>query len=87
MPAKAEDVKRLVTGISVGQLVLRRMVPMWIHLKSREPFVFAGLWDCWRDPAGDKEVYSFTIITTEANALLHQRMTRWSAFSLFHPAS
>ena len=46
MPAKAEDVKRLVTGISVGQLVLRRMVPMWIHLKSREPFVFAGLWDC-----------------------------------------
>jgi len=52
-------------------------VPMWIHLKKREPFAFAGLWDCWRDPAGDKELYSFTIITTEANALLrpiHNRM-------------
>src|SRR2546426_2510305 len=51
-------------------------VPMWIHLKSRVPFAFAGLWDYWRDPAG-KELYSFTIITTEAKALLrpiHNRM-------------
>jgi putative SOS response-associated peptidase YedK len=47
-----------------------RKVPMWIHLKNREPFAFAGLWDYWRDPAGDKELYSFTIITTEPNALL-----------------
>ena len=54
-----------------------RKVPMWIHLKNREPFAFAGLWDYWRDPAGDKELYSFTIITTEANALvrpIHNRM-------------
>ena len=43
---------------------------MWYHLKNREPFAFAGLWDYWRDPAGDKELYSFTIITTEPNALL-----------------
>jgi len=54
-----------------------RKVPMWIYLKNRVPFAFAGLWDYWRDPAGDKELYSFTIITTEANALLrpiHNRM-------------
>src|SRR6266498_332614 len=54
-----------------------RKVPMWIHLKSRVPFAFAGLWDYWRDLVGDKELYSFTIITTEANALLrpiHNRM-------------
>jgi putative SOS response-associated peptidase YedK len=54
-----------------------RKVPMWVHLKKHEPFAFAGLWDYWRDPAGDKELYSFTIITTEANALLrpiHNRM-------------
>jgi putative SOS response-associated peptidase YedK len=43
---------------------------MWIHVKSRVPFAFAALWDYWRDPAGDKELYSFTIITTESNALL-----------------
>jgi putative SOS response-associated peptidase YedK len=50
---------------------------MWIHLKKRERFAFAALWDYWRDPAGDKELYSFTIITTQANALLrpiHNRM-------------
>jgi putative SOS response-associated peptidase YedK len=54
-----------------------RKVPMWIHLKKRQPFAFAGLWDYWRDPAGDKDLYSFTIITTDANALLrpiHNRM-------------
>ena len=32
--------------------------------------LLAGLWDFWRDPAGEKELYSFTIITTDANALL-----------------
>src|SRR5882724_12929537 len=54
-----------------------RKVPMWIYLKNRVPFAFAGLWDYWRDLVGDKELYSFTIITTEANALLrpiHNRM-------------
>jgi putative SOS response-associated peptidase YedK len=48
----------------------KHKVPVWIHLKNREPFAFPGLWDYWRDPAGDKELYSFTIITTEPNALL-----------------
>jgi putative SOS response-associated peptidase YedK len=43
---------------------------MWIHLKNREPFAFAGLWHCWREPAAGNELYSFTIITTNANALL-----------------
>jgi putative SOS response-associated peptidase YedK len=55
----------------------KQKVPMWIHLKSREPFAFAGLWDCWLDPAGGNELYSFTIITTDANTLLrsiHNRM-------------
>jgi putative SOS response-associated peptidase YedK len=36
----------------------------------------AGLWDTWQSPAGEK-VQSFTIITTEANALVapvHNRM-------------
>ena len=50
--------------------------PMRIALKSREPFAFAGLWDCWIDPEG-KEVKSFSIVTTAANAVLkpiHDRM-------------
>src|SRR5215510_10842572 len=54
----------------------KRKVPMWVHLKSREPFAFAGLWDVWHKPDG-KRVESFTIITTEPNELLrpiHNRM-------------
>jgi putative SOS response-associated peptidase YedK len=51
-------------------------VPVWIHLKKKEPFAFAGLWDLWRDPEGQM-LYTFTIITTMPNALvrpIHNRM-------------
>src|SRR5215468_1846097 len=49
---------------------------MWVYLKSKELFGFAGLWDVWRKPDG-KRVESFTIITTEPNELVrpvHNRM-------------
>jgi putative SOS response-associated peptidase YedK len=45
-------------------------------MKDQRPFTFAALWDLWRSPEGG-ELYSFTIITTEANKLLrpiHDRM-------------
>jgi putative SOS response-associated peptidase YedK len=51
-------------------------IPMRVRLKDQRPFTFAGLWDRWRDPEGG-ELYSFTIITTDANKLLrpiHDRM-------------
>ena len=54
----------------------KRKVPMWVHLKTKEPFALAGLWDVWRKPDG-KRVESFTIITTEPNELvrpIHNRM-------------
>jgi putative SOS response-associated peptidase YedK len=54
----------------------KRKVPVWVLLKNKEPFGFAGLWDLWRQPEG-AELYSFTIITTDANELLrniHDRM-------------
>ncbi|MGH7409756.1 MAG: SOS response-associated peptidase [Candidatus Methylomirabilis sp.] len=50
--------------------------PVYIVLKTREPFSFAGLWETWTAPEG-KEIKSCTIITTEANELLkpiHDRM-------------
>jgi putative SOS response-associated peptidase YedK len=49
---------------------------MWDHLKTKELFALAGLWDVWRKPDGRK-VESFTIITTEPNDLIqpiHNRM-------------
>jgi putative SOS response-associated peptidase YedK len=54
----------------------KRKVPMWVHLRKREPFGLTGLWDVWRQPDG-KRVESFTIITTEPNELVrpvHDRM-------------
>ncbi|TMC22097.1 MAG: SOS response-associated peptidase [Chloroflexi bacterium] len=50
--------------------------PMYITLKDQEIFAFAGLWDVWKDAAGDA-VRTCTIITTEANefmASIHDRM-------------
>lgn len=51
-------------------------VPVRVRLKDHRPFTFAGLWDMWRDSEGG-DLYSFTIITTDANKLLraiHNRM-------------
>lgn len=53
-----------------------RKQPMYIHLKSGEPFAFAGLWEEWRSPEGEV-VRSCSIITVEPNALMatiHNRM-------------
>ena len=50
--------------------------PMYITLKSGEPFAFAGLWDLWKSPGGE-HIRSCTIITTEPNDLvasIHNRM-------------
>ena len=54
-----------------------RKVPVWIHLKKKEPFAFAGLWDSWRNVEVGDTLHTFTIITTEPNSLLepiHNRM-------------
>ena len=50
----------------------KRKIPMWIQFKTREPFAFPGLWDCWIDRDTGTKLYTFTIITTRANALLRQ---------------
>ena len=50
--------------------------PMYITLKNREPFAFAGLWDAWKGPDG-QPIRSCTIITTQPNELMipiHNRM-------------
>ena len=50
--------------------------PFFIHMKDRQPFAFAGLWDSWNSPDGS-QIKTCTIITTEPNelmALLHNRM-------------
>jgi putative SOS response-associated peptidase YedK len=54
-----------------------RKLPIWFYLKSRNPFAFPGLWDCWLDRNTGSQLYTFTIITTRANGLvrrIHDRM-------------
>jgi putative SOS response-associated peptidase YedK len=51
-------------------------IPYYIHLKSKKPMAFAGLYNNWRSPEGE-EICSSTIVTTGANELvmpLHDRM-------------
>ncbi len=63
-------------GFYEWQPVGRRKQPVYITLKTRELFGFAGLWESWDAPEGE-EIRTCTIITTEANELLkpiHDRM-------------
>lgn len=51
-------------------------IPMYIHLQSNKPFGFAGLYDTWKAPDGNR-ITSCTIITTEPNKIvkpIHNRM-------------
>jgi putative SOS response-associated peptidase YedK len=53
-----------------------RRVPVYVRLKSKEPFGFAGLWETWSSPDG-QTLKTCTIITTEPNELIkpiHDRM-------------
>ena len=52
-------------------------VPHRILLRDEQPFAFAGLWDEWLDRSTGELHPTFTIITTESNALMagiHNRM-------------
>lgn len=44
--------------------------PFYIRLLTQELMGFAGLYEKWTSPEGE-DIYSYTIITTEANALVH----------------
>src|SRR4051794_19330870 len=49
----------------------------YFQLKDEALFAFAGLYDRWEDKQTGKEVYSYTIITTEPNGVVgrvHDRM-------------
>lgn len=54
----------------------KRKVPVYLFLKSKGPFGFAGLYERWKSPGGE-EIRTCTIITTGANELvrpIHDRM-------------
>jgi putative SOS response-associated peptidase YedK len=66
----------LADGFYEWSVTGKRKTPFFIHLKSRRPFGFAGLYNHWKSGDGE-EILTCTIITTGANELIqgiHQRM-------------
>jgi putative SOS response-associated peptidase YedK len=66
----------IANGFFEWKKVGREKVPVFIRLKSGEPFGFAGLYDFWQSSDG-RRIGTCTIITTDANELvqsIHNRM-------------
>lgn len=63
-------------GFYEWRKVGKSKVPVYIYLRSKRPFGFAGLYEHWKAPDG-KETRTCTIITTGSNELvrpIHDRM-------------
>lgn len=66
----------VATGFYEWQIQGNTKQPMWIGLRNKQPFAFAGLWEHWK-PAEGEPIDTCTIITTEPNGLMkpiHNRM-------------
>ena len=59
-------------GFFEWQLINQVKIPWYISLKNGDPFVFAGLYDSWRDPLSGEIWRTCTIITTEANPMMEK---------------
>jgi len=44
----------------------------FIHMPNNELYAYAGLWSMWKNGASGETLHTYTIITTEANALMAQ---------------
>jgi putative SOS response-associated peptidase YedK len=56
--------------------VLGGKIPYAIGMKDDSPFVFAGLWEGWKDPATNEWLRTCTIITGEPNEFVREIHTR-----------
>jgi putative SOS response-associated peptidase YedK len=66
----------VANGFYEWQKDMKRKIPSYISLKSGALFGFAGLYNAWTSPEGEK-VCTCTILTTETNELIspmHDRM-------------
>jgi hypothetical protein len=45
-------------------------------MKDDSPFVFAGLWEGWKDPVSGEWLRTYTIITGEPNEFVREIHTR-----------
>jgi putative SOS response-associated peptidase YedK len=66
-------------GFYEWKKVLGGKIPYSISMKDNSPFVFAGLWEGWKDPANGEWLHTCTIITGEPNEFVREIHTRISA--------
>jgi len=74
---KARRCLVVASGFYEWQKTASSKQPYWIGFADRRSFAFAGLWESWTDPASGERIDSYTLITTEPNALcapIHNRM-------------
>lgn len=65
------------SGFYEWQTTKQGKIPHYIKLKDQPLFAMAGLYDVWYDQKTQKDIHTFTIITTDSNSLvkeIHHRM-------------
>jgi len=63
-------------GFYEWKKVVGGRIPYSIGMKDNGPFVFAGLWEGWRNPETEEWLHTCTIITGEPNELVARIHTR-----------
>ena len=63
-------------GFYEWKKVLGEKIPYSISMKDDSPFVFAGLWEGWKDPANGEWLHTCTIITGEPNEFVREIHTQ-----------
>jgi putative SOS response-associated peptidase YedK len=63
-------------GFYEWKKVLGGKIPYSISMKDGAPFVFAGLWEGWKDPVNNEWLHTYSIITGEPNEFAAADPTR-----------
>lgn len=62
----------LVSGFFEWQHTAGQKIPWYIREKDEPLFALAGIYDHWADPGSDREMHTFSIVTTRANTLMEK---------------
>jgi putative SOS response-associated peptidase YedK len=65
-----------VDGFYEWRKVLDGKIPYSIGMQDDSPFVFAGLWEGWKNPSNNKWLHTCAIITGEPNEIVREIHTR-----------
>jgi putative SOS response-associated peptidase YedK len=72
VPAQSNRCLVFVEGFYEHHHFGKKTYPYFIHLKDREQFALAGIWDTWKDRATGEVRRTFSIVTCAPNDLLRR---------------